>query len=182
MSVWVLWKKNDNYTSHYWLGVLAEITEDYDGALKHFHRAAEIKPYSEEPWLHIDMTHRRKGELEASHAASDKLINLAKRKLEVDAKDTISLSRLAANYARRGETASALEAIEKVLELAPNDGLVLYNCACTYAHLGKKNEAFGLLQKAIGIGYKNIIEWVENDPDLEAYREDPQFKEILMSG
>ena len=35
------------------------------------------------------------------------------------------------------------------------------------------------LKKAIRIGYKNIIEWVANDPDFEAYRDDPQFKEIL---
>ncbi len=128
------------------------------------------------------MTHRRKGELEASCAACDKVINLAKRKIDADAKDFIALSRLASNYSRMGEEASALEAIEKVIKGAPNDGLALYNCACTYAQLGKKNEAFQLLQKAIGIGYKNITEWIENDPDLESVRDDPQFKKILTSG
>lgn len=51
--------------------------------------------------------------------------------------------------------------------------------ACTYAQIGKKKDAFELLQKAIEIGYKNIIEWIENDPDFAAYRYDPQFKEIL---
>jgi non-specific serine/threonine protein kinase len=172
-------KKNDYYQAYYWLGVLAEITDDYDTAINHFHRAAEIKPYSEEPWLHIDMTYRRMGDLKSSLIAGNKVIDLAKRKLEADAKDTLALSRLASNYARMGEKASALAAIEQVLELAPNDGLALYNCACTYAQLGKKDEAFRLLQKAIGIGYKNIIEWIETDPDLESVRGDPQFKKIL---
>ncbi|NIT57635.1 MAG: tetratricopeptide repeat protein, partial [Aliifodinibius sp.] len=46
--------------AHHWLGLIATVTNDYNDALKHFNRAAELKPYSEEPWLHMEMTYRRK--------------------------------------------------------------------------------------------------------------------------
>ncbi len=55
----------------------------------------------------------------------------------------------------------------------------VYNCACTYAQFGRKKEAMEYLQKAIGNEFKNIIEWIENDPDFKAFRDDPQFREIL---
>jgi hypothetical protein len=35
------------------------------------------------------------------------------------------------------------------------------------------------LKKAIKIGFRNIINWVENDPDFEVFRDDPHFKDIL---
>ncbi|NIT57636.1 MAG: tetratricopeptide repeat protein, partial [Aliifodinibius sp.] len=88
------------------------------------------------------------------------------RKLEADAKDAVALSRAAAVYAQMGNESSALDALNKVLEIAPNDGLALYNCACTYAQLSRKKEAIKFLQKALGNGYKNIVEWIENDPDF----------------
>jgi Tfp pilus assembly protein PilF len=81
-----------------------------------------------------------------------------------------------------GDKITALNDLKRVLEIAPNDGLALYNCACTYATLGRKEEAFEMLQTAIKIGFRNIIAWVENDPDFEQFRDDPHFKEILASG
>lgn len=172
-------RKEDNYQAHYWLGVIGEITNDYDGAIIHFNRAAQLKPYSEEPWLHLYLTSKRKGDIKSARFYGDKMLKQIERKLNVNVKDAIALSRSASYKAFLEDKISASSAIKKVLEIAPNDGLALYNCACTYAVLGNKEEAFELLQKAIRIGYKNIIEWIENDPDFEAFRDDPHFKDIL---
>ncbi len=172
-------QKDDNYLAHHWLGLIATVTNDYNDALKHFNRAAELKPYSEEPWLHMEMTYRRKEDTKSAESTRRKVLELINRKLEADAKDAVALSRAAAVYAQMGNESSALDALNKVLEIAPNDGLALYNCACTYAQLSRKKEAIKFLQKALGNGYKNIVEWIENDPDFKAYRDDPQFKEIL---
>jgi len=173
-------KKNDVYLAYFWLGTIEEVTKDHSEALKHFIRAAELKPYSEEPWIHIEMIYRRLGELAEARKASEKAIDLVKRKVGINAKDGIALSRAAANFAISGNKDSALEYLNKVLEIAPNDGLALYNCACTYAQLNMKNESFEYLKKAIKIGFKNIIGWIENDPDFVSCRDDPDFKEILI--
>ncbi len=175
-------KNDDNYPAHHWLGAIGEIINDYDAAIKHFKHAAQIKPYSEEPWLHLEMTYRRKGDVKLARASGTKMLELIDRKLSINAEDAIALSRAASYKAQLGDKISASNALERVLEIAPNDGLALYNCACTYATLGQKEEAFELLQKAIKIGFRNIIAWVENDPDFERFRDDPHFKEILASG
>jgi len=172
-------KKDDNYPAHHWLGSLAEITKDYEAAIKYFNRTAEIKPYSEEPWMHMELTYRRMGDVKSAQAAGKKMLELVDRKLSINAKDAIALSRAAGYKAQVGDKISALSDINRVLEIAPNDGLVLYNCACTYAHLGQKEDAFKLLRKAIKIGFRNIIAWVENDPDFDKLRDDPHFKDIL---
>ncbi len=174
-------KKNDYYQAYRWLGVIAEVDNDHENALKYFLRAAEIKPYSEDPWMHLEMTYRRKGDVKSARASGKKMLELIERKLSINEKDVIALSRAASQKAQFGDEISTLNDIKRVLEIAPNDGLVLYNCACSYALLGKKEEAFELLKKTIKIGYKNIIEWVENDPDFEVFRDDPKFKEILAS-
>ncbi len=172
-------QKDDYYLAYHWLGLIAVITKKYDAAIKHFTRSAEIKPYSEEPWLHIEMIYRRKDDEKAAQVARKKILDLIEIKLGINAKDAIAMSRAAAIHATMGDEVSAQAVLKKVLEIAPNDGLALYNCACTFATLGKKEESFEYLQKAIGVGYKNIIEWIENDPDFEIFRDDTQFKEIL---
>ncbi|MEJ2616094.1 MAG: tetratricopeptide repeat protein [Ignavibacteriaceae bacterium] len=172
-------KKDDYYPAYFWLGVNEEITGEHNAALKHFTRARDIKPYSEEPWIHIEMIYRRMGDLNASQAAAKKIIETANKKIEGNARDGVALSRIAASYARSGNKPNALETLKKVLDIAPNDGLALYNCACTYAQLGKKTEAYDHLKKAINVGYKNIVEWIENDPDFKPFQDDPEFKKIL---
>jgi len=172
-------KKEDYYPAIHWLGVLAELENDYDAAIKYFNRTAQIKPYSEEPWIHIEMTYRRMGDTESSQTACRKTLELINKKIEAHTTDGIALSRAAVMYAILGDETSAIDALRRALEVSPNDGLALYNCACTYAQLGKKEEAFELLQKTMMIGYKNIIEWIENDPDFDAFWDDPHFKEIL---
>jgi len=173
-------KKDDYYLAYFWLGTTEEITKDYDNALKHFNRALEIKPYSEEPWLHIELIHRRLGDLITSRAALKNMIDITNRKIESNAKDGVALSRAAASYAILGDSTSALQYLSKVLEIAPNDGLALYNCACTYAQLGEAEKSIEFLRKALKNGYKNIIEWIENDPDFNSLRDNHEFKEILF--
>ena len=172
-------KKADNYAAHHWLGALAELTNDYDTAIEQFTRTSQIKPYSEEPWVHLEMTYRRKGDIRLAQTAGDKILELVERKLSINANDAIALSRAATYKANQGDKIAALNDVKTVLEIAPNDGLAIYNCACTYATIGKKEESLALLQKAIKIGFRNIIMWIEKDPDFEIFRDDPQFKAIL---
>jgi adenylate cyclase len=133
-------RKDDSYPAHHWLGALGEITNDYDAAIKHFNRAAQIKSYSEEPWMHLEMTYRRKGDVKLARASGKKMLELAEKKLSINAKDAIALSRAASYKAQQGDKKSASNDILKALQIAPNDGLVLYNGACTYAQFGKKEE------------------------------------------
>ena len=71
------------------------------------------------------------------------------------------------------------EAARKVMEIDPDDGVVLYNCAGTYACLGMKEEALKYLQKALERGMANIFAWVKGDPYLKPLRDLPEFQGML---
>jgi len=175
----VLKSKNDFYPACYWLGLTSVILEDFDSALEYFRGAAAMKPYSEEPWHYLEQTFRKIGKTKAAQEAASKMIELGTRKLEVNPKDEVVLSRLAVTYANMGESKRALDAAKKVMDIDPDSGVVLYNCAGTYASLGMKEEALKYLQKALERGMANIFAWVKGDPYLEAIRDLPGFQEVL---
>ncbi len=175
----IIEKNHDSYDAIRWLGIIADITGDYDTAVKQYIHAAELKPYSEEPWMHLDMTYRRMGNAKESDDAARKIIEIGQRKFEVNPDDVLTLSRMAIPYARFGEKEKAVSAIRRVVETAPNDGLALYNCACTYNGLGQKSETLSCLRKALEIGGNVVREWAKTDPYFDSLRGDPDFETVI---
>jgi predicted esterase len=60
-------------------------------------------------------------------------------------------------------------------------GLTNYNVACMYSILGKKNEAFRYLDRAIDLGGVNgdMVKQIEDDKDFDKIRKDPRYAELL---
>jgi serine/threonine protein kinase/Tfp pilus assembly protein PilF len=175
----VVQKSPDYYDPYRWLGIISDITGDYDAALRFYEQCARIKPYSEEPWMHFDMTYRRKGDKNASEQALRRLLEVGARKVEVNPDDATTLSRMAGPYALFGEREKAQAAIERAIEIDPTDGLAQYNCACAYNVLGDQKQALLCLRNAFQSGYKNVREWVKNDPDLVSLHDHPEFKALI---
>ena len=69
---------------------------------------------------------------------------------------------------------------ERGLKIDPDDPMLLYNVACTYAQLSKPDDALDCLERAVdkGFGHK---EWIEHDPDLTSIRDTPRFKAIAQA-
>jgi len=175
----VLNSKSDFYPALYWLGIASDILRDYEGAITSYTNAATTKPYSEEPWHLLEQSFRRNGNLRAAQGAAEKMIELGTRKLEVNPKDVVCLSRLAVTYVNMGEDERAVEAVQRVMEIDPNDGVALYNCAGTYACLGMRSEALNCLEKALETGMIHLIEWIKGDPYVASIRDEAKFREIL---
>jgi len=175
----IIERKNDFYPAHHWSGVGSEIKKEYKVAIAKFKKAADLKPYNEEPWVHIGNCYYQLGDINEGNKADEQLLDIVRKKLEINANDTIALSRMAASYAKQDQKEKALEIVQKLTETAPTDGLAMYNCACTYALLSYKKESLELLDKALQKGYKNIIAWVEQDVDFNSIREDNDFKKLI---
>lgn len=175
----VIEERPDYYDAYRWLGITSDILGEYDAAKQYYERCAELKPYSEEPWMHFYMTYLRKGDIKASDQAKKKLLEVGARKLEVNPDDAITLSRMAGPVAYFGDKDKARSMLKKVLEIDASDGLAQYNCACTYSVLGDQQQALICLRNALQSGYKNVREWVKIDPDLSTIRESLQFKALL---
>ncbi|UCF04500.1 MAG: protein kinase [bacterium] len=175
----VISNRNDFYPAHIWLILTSILLTEYDTAISYAHRAAAIKPYSEEPWHLIEQSFRKKGETKAANKAADKVIDIAVRKLEVNPNDLLALSRIAIAYVNTGKRVEALEAIHRIEEIDPEDGMALYNCAGAYNMLGMKEEALAALKSSLEKGATNLVEWIDGDPYLDSIRDDREFRDIL---
>ena len=90
-------------------------------------------------------------------------------------------------YARHGRLDDALGSVEEIRgmlqtaiynrekkTLRPND---LYNLACVFCQLGKKDEALKTLRRAWETGFQDPG-WARRDPDLAILHGDPEFERL----
>jgi non-specific serine/threonine protein kinase len=171
--------KKDFYLAYRWGGIAYDILGDYGSAIRFYKIASIIKPYSEEPLMHLEMTYRRKGELEEAERIGKEFLKIGEQKLEINPNDSITLSRIAGVYASEGNKEKAIQSIKKVMDIDPEDGLAIYNCACVYGRMNMKEEALKYLRTAFDTGYKNVRDWVSSDPDFDSMRDEPEFKKIV---
>ena len=61
--------------------------------------------------------------------------------------------------------------------LRPNEAMVLYNAACAFCKLGRKEKAMDALSKAWRAGFKDA-DWARRDPDLAMLRDLPEFDQL----
>src|ERR1041385_4821664 len=70
----ILKENPEFYPGHLRLGMIAELSNDNEAALKCYRRAAELKPYDEECWGYLAGVHRRLGNVAAADKAALKVI------------------------------------------------------------------------------------------------------------
>jgi adenylate cyclase len=174
----IIRERPDFYEAFLWLGMVFDRTGEHDAAISCFVRASELKPYSEEPWVHLDMVYREMGNYASSDAARRKSLEIGIRKLELNPDDTITRSRVANAYARLGEREKALAEVGKIRKSDPTDSHAHYNAACTLAALGEKSEMLQCLKLAFE-GGKVFHGSITNDPDFNEYREDEDFRRLV---
>lgn len=81
-------------------------------------------------------------------------------------------------YTVNGMYEKGLIVDQKLSRLKPNDPVVHYNLACSYALVKSIDAAFDALEKAISLGYKDIYH-LERDKDLLPLREDARYKKLV---
>ncbi len=91
--------------------------------------------------------------------------------------DARARSLLAAYYAEIPRVEDAKREMQFAVTLRPNDPILHYNCACTYAKLGIEKEAVDLLKRAWEAGYRDT-DWVRRDPDLESLHGNAEFERL----
>ena len=175
----ILAEDSEFFAAYLRLGMIAELSNDFESARSHYRRAAKLKPYNEDSWESLVGVERKLGNVEAAEKAALKVIEITSRKLEASLDDTIVMSRLAEAYARFGSKEEATATLKRVLELEPNDGLAVYNCACAYALLGEKHASLIWLRRAFDNGFRTLGQWAKTDSAFEAMRGDEDFQQLV---
>jgi tetratricopeptide (TPR) repeat protein len=82
-------------------------------------------------------------------------------------------------YTKIGKFKEGLAVDEKLVQLRPDDPVVLYNLACSYSLLGEIDKAFRAFKKAVNRGYMDFFH-LEQDADLKNLRQDKRFQQYLQ--
>ncbi|MBI3602363.1 MAG: hypothetical protein HY209_05675 [Candidatus Omnitrophica bacterium] len=81
-------------------------------------------------------------------------------------------------YTRAGFWQKGLEVDLKLTRLRPDDAIIFYNLACSYALLNQTRLSLSSISKAIEFGYHDF-KHLHQDPDLENLLKDEQVQEFL---
>ncbi len=84
---------------------------------------------------------------------------------------------LGGDYADLGRADDALRELNLSVTLRANEASILYNAACLYCSLNRKEEAMDTLHKAWEAGFKDAA-WVRRDPDLILLHDEPEFQQL----
>jgi tetratricopeptide (TPR) repeat protein len=71
-----------------------------------------------------------------------------------------------------------LEMDQRLARLRPEDPLVRYNLACSYALVHSMRKAIDALRTAVELGYDDF-DFMEQDPDLKSIRDEPGYQQLL---
>lgn len=100
--------------------------------------------------------------------------------LEEDPDFLPALIPLADDYTKVGRYEDGLSLDERLSALRPDDSLVHYNLACSYALTGQAEKTLDALKKAIALGYDDL-DWMERDDDLDGIRSLKSYRVIVDS-
>ncbi|MBI3831224.1 MAG: hypothetical protein HY291_17025 [Planctomycetes bacterium] len=117
----------------------------------------------------IELAPRKDGDFE---------VEFCEQILSVAPNHTEALALLGETYTKRGDYAKGLEADLRLSQISPENEVVQYNLACSYALTGQKEEALAALEKAVDLGYRDL-EHMRNDRDLELLRGNPRYASLL---
>ncbi|MCR4337556.1 MAG: hypothetical protein NUV91_07105 [Candidatus Omnitrophica bacterium] len=82
-------------------------------------------------------------------------------------------------YTKKGLYQQGLAVDEKLSRLRPTDPYILYNLACSYSLVGRVDQAYEAIKKAIACGYEDF-RFLERDEDLANLLRDPRFGEYFL--
>jgi serine/threonine protein kinase/tetratricopeptide (TPR) repeat protein len=162
-----------------WLGIIADLKGEFDTSMRWYGLWERLRPYSEEPPMYMYMVELRRGNTEAANVAIHKMIDIAFKRLAVNPDDAVTMSRIAGHLGDLGQREKGFELLDRVRQLAPDDGITLYNSACSYSRLGEIDRAIDCLRRALDLGFRNVLMWVETDPDLAAIRTYPAYRAMM---
>ena len=89
-----------------------------------------------------------------------------------------ALEMAANHFTQLGYYADGLRLDERLARLRPDDSGVLYNIACSFALVGRGDDALLALSRAVKNGYRNHRHMAK-DEDLASLHEDERFKRLL---
>ncbi|MGC2333084.1 MAG: protein kinase [Candidatus Acidiferrales bacterium] len=117
------------------------------------------------------------GKEEARRNMAHRVIVALENHLKQVPEDARARVLLGANYADLGRVDDSLRELNLAVTLRANEASILYNAACVYCGLKRKQEALDALRKAWEAGFRDAV-WARRDPDLALLHGDSEFDRL----
>jgi tetratricopeptide (TPR) repeat protein len=82
------------------------------------------------------------------------------------------------HYTSKGHYTRGLKIDKRLVHLAPDDPIVWYNLACSYALLLLTDLALDALEKGVELGYTELAH-MQADTDLNSIRDEPRYAAVV---
>lgn len=105
-------------------------------------------------------------------------VRMAETHARARPEDLDALRALAYAYTGAGMLEQALASDLELVRRAPEEPGIRYDLACSYALLGRRDEAFEALSKAVDLGFDDP-EHMTEDEDLVSLHGDPRWRDLL---
>ena len=167
------------FEAPYWYGRALQSAGRFQEALKMFERASLLRPEDYEAPAFAAQAYNSMGMIEERDLGLRRALKLMENRLELNPDDARAANLAAGFLAQLGDP-KAFEYADRSLAIDPEDPMLLYNVACTYAALKRYDDALNCLERAVdkGFGHK---EWIDHDPDLNPLRDNLRFQALSQA-
>jgi serine/threonine protein kinase/Tfp pilus assembly protein PilF len=168
------------FEAPYWYGRALQSAGRFQEAVKMFERASMLRPEDYQAAGFAALAYASLGMTEQGDVGLRRALKLMEDRLELNPDDARAANLAAAFLARLGDLSKAVEYADRSLAIDPEDPMLLYNVACTYAALKRYDDALNCLERAVdkGFGHK---EWIDHDPDLNPLRDNLRFQALSQA-
>ena len=161
-------------------GRTALFRHDVEAAKRHYEKAVELMEGDFHAWAMLATCYRALGDSENVKRAAEMMVSEAERAVEQDPSNGAALGILAGGHALLGAEETAREWMERAVLIDPDNLVMRYNFACVLAgHLLDTDSALNMLEPMMTAATEYQVRIAQTDPDLDAIRETPRFRQMV---
>jgi tetratricopeptide (TPR) repeat protein len=142
-----------------------------------FEKAVAMNPNDAMVTGNLADSYRWSGRRQEATDTYDKAIALAYKELQVNPRAASAMGSLALYYAKKGDTAHAMEFIQHALSIQPQNIALVYIQAVVYCLADRKADSLRVLREALRKGYS--VEEAKSDPELGSLQASPEFTKLV---